>query len=109
VINPRCAFKHRFDVRRSGLMVIELIAEVFRLAVKVFDKSVDVVFPRRALEAALIEGGIETSTKLICLLLDAANDLFQLLVADAIGLANYLAHDDRSECRGEQNNKRSHA
>jgi hypothetical protein len=72
-------------------MTIELMTEVFCLFVEVFDERVDIVFAARAVEAALIERRIQAGAKMIGLLFYATNNLLNVFVVYAIGLADDLS------------------
>src|SRR5712692_3439496 len=62
-IDLRSAIKHRLYVARCGFMTVEMIMEGLCLFVEVLDKGIDVIFPPRAVKAALVQRAIQTLAK----------------------------------------------
>src|SRR5947209_16770077 len=71
--------------------MIEVIVQLLRFFVEVFDEGVDVVLSPRTVEAALVQGRIQALAKLIRLMLDAVDDLFDFPVADSVRLIDDVA------------------
>src|SRR5258708_34238031 len=84
LIDLRGAIQHGLHVAGGGLVTVKMFVQAFSLPIELFDKGIDVVLSSRSVQTALVQSRIQTPAEPIGLRFDAVNQLFDLLVADAI-------------------------